>query len=144
MQLVDRHSKYLDYYRGKRQRGEIYGVTDKQAPVPQLNDLQIVLPQPYCITTEGDRFLQEGGYANNSRMLLFGLQKDLKFLARCPHWYMDGTFDTLPQQFMQLYTVHGIKDGRNVIGAYAMLTNKLEVTSERVLRHDWKCKSCNN
>ena len=55
------------------------------------------------------------------------------FLVRCPHWYMDGTFDTsLPQQFMQLY---GIKDGRNVIGAYAMLTNEQKVTYERVLRH---------
>ena len=68
-------------------------------------------------------------------MLLFGSQRGLDFLARCPHWYMDGTFDTLPPQFMQLYTVHGINNGRNVIGAYAMLTNKQEVTYERVLRH---------
>ena len=63
------------------------------------------------------------------------VRRGLDFLARCPHWYMDGTFDTLPPQFMQLYTVHGINNGRNVIGAYAMLTNKQEVTYERVQRH---------
>ena len=62
------------------------------------------------------------------------VRRGLDFLACCPHWYMDATFDTLPPQFMQLYTVHGINNGRNVIGAYAMLTNKKEVTYERVLR----------
>ena len=104
-------------------------------PVPQPNNLQFVLPQRYCITTEGDQFLQVDSFANHSRMLLFASQKSLDLLARCPHWYMDGTFDTLPPQFMQLYTVHGIKNGRNIIGVYAMLTNKHEDTYERMLRH---------
>ena len=36
---------------------------------------------------------------------------------------------------MQLYTVHGIKNGRNIIGVYAMLTNKHEDTYERMPRH---------
>ena len=104
-------------------------------PVPRPNDLNFVLPQHYCVTTEGDQFLQVDNHADDSRMLLFGSQRGLDFLACCPQWYMDGTLDTLPPQFMQLYTVHGINNGRNVIGAYAMLTNKQEVTYERVLRH---------
>ena len=79
--------------------------------VPQPNNLQFVLPQRYCITTEGDQFLQVDSFANHNRMLLFASQKSLDLLAKCPHWYMDGTFDTLPPQFMQLYTVHGIKNG---------------------------------
>ena len=36
---------------------------------------------------------------------------------------------------MQLYTVHGVKNGRNVIGMYALLTNKQQHTYERMLRH---------
>ena len=37
---------------------------------------------------------------------------------------MDGTFRTVPDQFMQLYTVHGLQRGHNVLGAYALLRNK--------------------
>ena len=33
------------------------------------------------------------------------------------------------------YTVHGNKNGRNIIGVYAMLTNKHKDTHERMLRH---------
>lgn len=110
-------------------------VVNQIPPVPHYNDLQFVLPQRYCVTAEGDQFLQVDSFADNSRMLLFGSQKGLDFLAGCPHWYMDGTFDTLPPQFMQLYTVHGIKNSRNVVGVYAMLTNKQAVTYERMLRH---------
>ena len=80
-------------------------------PVPRPNDLNFVLPQHYCVTTEGDQFLQVDNHADDSRMLLFGSQRGLDFLARCPYWYMDGTFDTLPPQFTQLYTVHGISNG---------------------------------
>ena len=36
---------------------------------------------------------------------------------------------------MRLYTVHGIRNGRNIIGLYALLTNKQQNTYERMLRH---------
>ena len=36
---------------------------------------------------------------------------------------------------MQLYTIHGIKNGRNVASFYSLLTNKRENTYERMLRH---------
>ena len=37
---------------------------------------------------------------------------------------MDGTFPVSPPQFAQLYTVHGLQNGRNVVGAYTLLPNK--------------------
>ena len=37
---------------------------------------------------------------------------------------MEGTFSTVPPQFAQLYTVHGLSQGRHVIGAYGLLPNK--------------------
>ena len=103
-------------------------------PVPHANDIQFVIPQPYCVTNEGDAFLQVDSFGQDIR-LMFGSQQSMDFLGTADHWYMDGTFDTLPPQFKQLYTIHGIKNGRNVIGFYALLTNKREVTYERVLRH---------
>ena len=37
---------------------------------------------------------------------------------------MDGTFSTAPPQFAQLYTVHGLSNGKNIVGAYCLLVNK--------------------
>ena len=37
---------------------------------------------------------------------------------------MDGTFDSFPLQFAQVYTVHAFQNGRNVVCCYALLPNK--------------------
>ena len=37
---------------------------------------------------------------------------------------MDGTFSTAPPQFVQLYTAHGLSNGKNIVGAYCLLVNK--------------------
>ena len=37
---------------------------------------------------------------------------------------MDGTFKFSPLQFTQLYTIHGLSSGRNVVGAYALLPDE--------------------
>ena len=41
---------------------------------------------------------------------------------------MDGTFSVTPPQFSQLYRVHGLRNEHHVIGCYALLPNKQEVT----------------
>ena len=108
-------------------------------PVPQPNDLHFVIPQAYSVTKEGDAFLQVDSLGQGHRLIMFGSQRSMHFLSTADHWYMDGTFNTLPPQCLQLYTIHGIKNGRNVIGFYALLTNKLEVTYQRMLRHVQFC-----
>ena len=105
------------YIRNMRQKGY------QLPPVPRPDDLQFVLPRQHCVTTENDQFLQVNNYAYGNRMIVFGSQVAIDCLRSCDHWYMDGTFDTGPPQFLQLYTIHGIKNGRNVIGLYRLLTN---------------------
>ena len=38
---------------------------------------------------------------------------------------MNGTFSVSPPEFTQLYSVHGLQNGRNVVGAYTLLPNKI-------------------
>ena len=48
-------------------------------------------------------------YDNKSpeaRAIIFGTQKNLDVLKRCPSWYINGTFKVSPQLFYQLITVH--------------------------------------
>ena len=47
---------------------------------------------------------------------------------------MDGTFSTVPPQFLQLYTIHGLHQDRNVVAAYCLLTNKHQEIYAKVLR----------
>ena len=37
---------------------------------------------------------------------------------------MAGTFSTVPPQLTQLYTIHGLRHGKNVVVTYCLLTNK--------------------
>ena len=46
---------------------------------------------------------------------------------------MDVTFKSSPLQFTQLYTIHGLSAGRNVVGAYALLPDKRMMTYAEML-----------
>ena len=61
-------------------------------------------------------------------MLIFGMGESLDFLSNADDWFADGTFDVVPAQFTQLYTVHGLKNGRNIVGCYGLLSNKTRQT----------------
>ena len=100
-------------------------------PVLQAHNLQFIWPQAYCVTADGDQFLQVDSFANNSRMLMFGSQEGMDFLAVSQHWYMDGWHGTVTVHAI----IHSVKSSKNVIGMYALLTNKQQHTYERMLRH---------
>ena len=44
---------------------------------------------------------------------------------------MNGTFST--PQFAQLYTVNGLSNGKNIVGAYSLLVNKRMEKYEELL-----------
>jgi hypothetical protein len=91
-------------------------------PVPVPFNTMFEIPDNITMTANGN-FLQ---YDNRleDRILIFGTPASLNYLSHSEHWFMDGTFSTAPPQFAQLYTVHGYRDGRNVVGAYCLLPNK--------------------
>ena len=71
--------------------------------VPDRGNHLFEIPHPFDETTTGERFLH---YDNNreARMLIFGTRRSFDYLANSDHWFMDGTFSTVPFQFSQLYT----------------------------------------
>ena len=71
-------------------------------PVPDANNTQFALRQPYTVISTGERFL----FYDNQRhdmILLFGTQRSIDHLGECRHWFMDRTFKTSPGQFIQVY-----------------------------------------
>ena len=58
------------------------------------------------------------------RILLFGTDEGFRFLSNAQGRFLDGTFKSGPVQSMQLYTVRGLTNHRNIVEAYALLPNK--------------------
>ena len=101
-------------------------------PVPQTRqDIPYPLPERYRMTNNGEEFLL---YDSNDeeRILLFGTAQGLQVLEQSEHWLMDGTFKTVPPLYLQMYTVHGLFQGRVVPALYALLPNKQLETYRRL------------
>ena len=66
---------------------------------------------------------------------MLGSQESIDFLRNTPDWFLDGTFYTVPPQFLQLYTFHGFNRGRNAVGVYVLLQDKTVATYGRMMNH---------
>ena len=67
------------------------------------------------------------------RIRLFGTDEAFRLLSNSQDWFLDGIFKSSPVEFMQLYTVHGLTNHRNIAGAYALLPNKRRPTYVEML-----------
>lgn len=94
----------------------------------------LVLPEPYKLTSKNENFLLYDSGEVEERILVFGTYANLTLLEKSKHWYMDGTFKTVPSIFYQLYTIHGIIKGESIVPlVYALLPNKKTETYIKLL-----------
>lgn len=85
--------------------------------------------------SDGTDFLIYDGFVHSNeddenKMLIFGTLESLEALKSSKHWYCDGTFDVAPDNFYQLYTVHGISNEKIFPCLYALFTNKRQCMYE--------------
>ena len=109
---------------------------EKQGNVPvapQPNDRTFAIPASYTAMENGDRFLRFDNNVDN-RILIFGMDESLNFLASADAWFMDGTFTVAPLQIAQMYTIHGLSGDLHIIGCYALLPNKTRETCVELLQ----------
>ncbi|XP_078483611.1 LOW QUALITY PROTEIN: uncharacterized protein LOC113474974, partial [Ciona intestinalis] len=86
---------------------------------------------PTSIPTVGKQrsfLLHDSGGTNSLRMLVFCSTSGLAALSANEHWFMDGTFKTAPEHFMQIYTVHSFQDGIVTPSVFALLPDKQQQT----------------
>ncbi|KAK9707759.1 hypothetical protein QE152_g27644 [Popillia japonica] len=82
----------------QRVRNELRG-----APANPRNLIELVLPENYKRTTDGELFLLFDSGPEEQRILLFSTQRNLSFMEQCDHWYADGTFKSAPPLFSQIH-----------------------------------------
>lgn len=73
------------------------------------------IPLHYQKATDGQRYLlsdriQRVDKNVGKRLIVFATDEQLRLLFTSPHIMMDGTFDSCPPHFNQIYSIHGIKN----------------------------------
>lgn len=102
------------------------------APLPHTR-ADIVLPTDLKMTPNQDQFLlYDSGDTN--RILIFSTRSNMLLLNQHRHWYLDGTFKTVPPLYEQLYSIHASVHGSILPLVYALLPNKREETYHHVLQ----------
>ena len=103
--------------------------------IPDQYDVLFNIPDQYRTTSTEELFLQYDLQINGQRLLIFESAEGVNFVSEAPHWFVDGTFETVPPQFAQLYTFHGLCNGRNVVCLFALLMDKSEATYDNLFSH---------
>lgn len=105
------------------------------APINPQSTQDLVIPDDYKITQRNEDFLVQNSMDDDGhRLLIFTTKRNLRVLSRCEHWLCDGTFQTVPLVFFQLYTVHGLHDTKTFPLIYILTENKKKQTYIRALR----------
>ena len=98
-----------------------------------LADLQIPLEytqyEKHPRVFENFLLFDSGPPSGDDRFLIFSTERNLDLL-RSSEWLMDGTFDTAPPLFTQIYSIHGTHLGRTHPLVFALLPNKRQATYE--------------
>lgn len=87
---------------------------------------KIIVSKKLGQTYDGKKFYwDDSGPEDLNRVILFTTTENLAELSKHHDWYGDGTFDIAPTLFLQLYSIHIIRNGKDLPMAYAFLPNKL-------------------
>lgn len=69
------------------------------------------------------------------RVLQFNFWCVFRKLQQSEQWFADGTFRCVPSQFKQLYTIHGLWNGRVLPFVYILMTRKTRALYEACLEN---------
>jgi hypothetical protein len=68
----------------------------------------------------------------NNDYIIFATTENLRLLCGRPLISMDGTFDTVPNLFQQLFTLHAFQDKKLVPLVYVLMSRKTTAMYEEV------------
>lgn len=115
------HIKTSDIYRIRKC---IYNARRKQYPaLPKTNkEVHDILETICVVTAKNEQFLLENNREHN--IIIFSCPTNLKALCSSTSIYVDGTFNYCPKYFLQMFTIHILKNGHYIPLVFCLLPNK--------------------
>ena len=103
----------------------------KRIPRMPQTHAEVNLTDDWANTLDGEPFvLAESGA--DDKIILLGTHSNLHHLAEAECFCVDGTFETCPGLFYQIFSIHIIKYGQTFPMMYALLPNKQQSTYNRM------------
>lgn len=104
---------------------------DMRPQIP-LNLQDVDIQNPYNRTKTGERFKIFDNGVNPpepvGRVIIFSTRRNMTFLGRSQTIFVDGTFKSTPNIFLQLYTIHGVVLNNVFPLVYMLSSRKTEDT----------------
>ncbi|KRX69353.1 hypothetical protein T06_10532 [Trichinella sp. T6] len=100
---------------------KVFGVLRSFPRLPEHRH-DLVLADQFKTTKSGEDFLL--CQSNCRHILIFATGTNIRLLAACRTWGMDGTFKIVPQWYQQLFTIHAFVAGKLVPAVYCLCTGK--------------------
>lgn len=99
----------------------------KRPPIP-TDFSKLTITGDYTQTSNNQPFLRYDNKSSTSRILIFVDDECLKYLSESKLWFMDGTFKSSPEQFLQIYTIHAFVYNTSIPCVYILSQKKNEAT----------------
>jgi hypothetical protein len=107
-------------------------------PLPKRRT-DIVIPQELQVTNTGQQFVLH--CAVNNDFIIFATDNNLRQLCSAPLVTMDGTFDTAPRLYRQIFTLHSFEDKHLVPLVYVLMSKKTQAMYSAIFAHlKWECQ----
>ncbi|CAF4478251.1 unnamed protein product [Rotaria socialis] len=78
------------------------------------------LPDHLKQTDRGENFVLH----EDEKLIIFTTATNLSVLKTCKHWFVDGTFKVCPEDFYQMFTLHGLLKSQIIPLVYGLLVGK--------------------
>ncbi|CAF1192190.1 unnamed protein product [Adineta ricciae] len=78
------------------------------------------LPDQLKQTDRGENFVLH----EDKDLIIFTTNSNLSVLKTCKHWFADGTFSVSPEDFYQMFTLHGLFKSQVIRLVYGLLIGK--------------------
>ncbi|KAF0989877.1 hypothetical protein HZS_1819 [Henneguya salminicola] len=88
----------------------------------------LIIPEQYKISFRNENFLlYDGLEKDGERFILFATPSQLNILSRSSNHYVDSTFKSVPENFYQLFIIHGEYNVVLITGVFALMERKTEI-----------------
>ena len=111
----------------------LYRLKQKQLPpFPTSRDevhfkvewTQIIVGEPFLLAEDGD---------GDDKIIIFSTDANIRHLSEADKIYVDGTFQTCPRLFYQIFMVHAFIKGKQFPFVYCLLPGKPRAIYQRTL-----------
>ncbi|KAF2879022.1 hypothetical protein ILUMI_27152 [Ignelater luminosus] len=97
-------------------------------PLPKtIVETQNIVENLIIKTSKNERFVLANDFDSN--IIILSCVNNIKFLCTCETIFVDGTFNYAPKFFLQMFSIHGMKNGHYVPLVFCLLPNKNRVSN---------------